>query len=436
MSSIDDEPVSKPARRAAFAFVFVTVCLDMLAFGIVMPILPDLILHFEQHRFGPAASMVGLFGFIWAAMQFVFSPVLGGLSDRYGRRPVILLSNLGLCVDHVIMALAPSLPWLFVGRVLSGITSASFSTAGAYIADVTPDRERAARFGMLGAAFGLGFVIGPAVGGGLASFGLRVPFWVAAAISLLNTGYGFFVLPESLPANRRTSARVSVSNPLRAFGMLFKPPAMRILASVSLLYYVAQHAVLALFVLYTQYRYHWSEHRVGLTMAAFGVLSTLVSALLVAPAVKRFGEERVLSFSLLAGCAGFVIFGSAASDLLFLLGMPLAALQGLAPPCLNALMMRQAEGDARGHLQGAISSLRGITGMAGPPIFAGLFFVGIGVGATGLPYFNGAALTLAGAAITLALLVRHSSPSESLRALSNPSSVVTKMTQDSPNTRA
>src|SRR3954471_5968208 len=196
--------VPTPAPRgAAFVFVFITVALDMLALGVMIPVLPKLIIEFEGGNVADAAGVAGVFGFAWAAMQFIFSPLLGAISDRRGRRPVILLSNLGLGLDYLLMALAPNLSWLFVGRLISGITSASFSTAGAYIADVTPEEDRAAKFGMLGAAFGLGFVVGPALGGLLGGIDLRLPFYTAAGLSLANAAYGFFILPESLPPNRR-----------------------------------------------------------------------------------------------------------------------------------------------------------------------------------------------------------------------------------------
>jgi DHA1 family tetracycline resistance protein-like MFS transporter len=224
-----DAPVAAAARtpgRAAFAFIFVTVALDMLALGIMAPVLPKLVIQMEGGDVARAASITGVFGFAWAAMQFLFSPLLGAVSDRFGRRPVVLLSNLGLGLDYVVMALAPTLSWLFVGRIVSGITAASFSTAGAYIADVSPPEKRAAQFGMLGAAFGLGFIIGPAAGGLLGGVDLRLPFWVAAALSLANACYGFFILPESLPRERRARLELAKANPLGSLRLLRSRPAL------------------------------------------------------------------------------------------------------------------------------------------------------------------------------------------------------------------
>src|SRR3984885_10037231 len=214
-----ETPVARPGGaghgRASFAFIFLTVALDMVAFGIIIPGLPRLIVSFEHGDMATAATQTGVFAFVWAAVQFVFAPVMGALSDRFGRRPVVLLSNFGLGCDYLLMAVAPTLSWLFVGRVISGITAASFPTAGAYIADVTPPEKRAARFGMLGAAFGLGFVIGPAVGGILGDIDLKMPFWGAAVLSLVNATYGFFVLPESLTAARRSPFSLRRANPIR-----------------------------------------------------------------------------------------------------------------------------------------------------------------------------------------------------------------------------
>src|SRR6188768_828086 len=266
------DPSQAPVpTRAAFLFIFITVALDMLALGVMIPVLPKLIIEFEHGNVAEAAGAAGLFGFAWAAMQFVFSPLLGAISDRHGRRPVILLSNLGLGLDYLLMALAPSLSWLFVGRLISGITSASFSTAGAYIADVTPEDERAAKFGMLGAAFGLGFVVGPALGGLLGGISLRLPFYAAAGLSLLNALYGFFILPESLPEEKRAPFIWSRANPVGALDLLRSHPRLLGLALITFLANMAHDSLPSVFVLYTDYRYHWGERMVGFCLAVVGV---------------------------------------------------------------------------------------------------------------------------------------------------------------------
>src|ERR1700723_4306911 len=230
-SAVGEQPATVPARGAAVAFIFVTILLDMFALGMIMPILPKLVESFVDNDTASAARIFGLFGTAWALMQFFFSPILGGLSDRFGRRPVVLLSNFGLALDYVLMALAPSLTWLFVGRVISGITSASVSTAFAYIADVTPPEQRATMFGKIGVAFGAGFILGPAVGGLLGGMDPRLPFWVAAALSFANTLYGLLVLPESLPKARRAPFRWRSANPVGALRLLGSD---RVLAGLSL----------------------------------------------------------------------------------------------------------------------------------------------------------------------------------------------------------
>jgi MFS transporter, DHA1 family, tetracycline resistance protein len=399
-------PSPNPApSRAAFVFIFITVALDMLALGVMVPVLPKLIVRFKHGDMAEAAGAAGIFGFAWAAMQFIFSPVLGAVSDRSGRRPVILLSNLGLGLDYVLMALAPSLSWLFVGRLISGLTSSSFSTAGAYIADVTPEDERAAKFGMLGAAFGLGFVVGPALGGLLGGINLRLPFWAAAGLSLTNALYGFFILPESLPQERRAPLAWSKANPFGSLALLRSQKGLLGLAAVAFLYNIAHDSLPSVFVLYTDYRYHWGERMVGFALAGIGIASTIVSAALVGPLVKRLGERAALLVGLAFGALGFAIYGLAPTGTWFLTGIPFLAIWGLAGPAFQALMSRRVDASAQGRLQGAVASLAGVTGMLGPLIFTQIFAFGIAstwLHLPGAPYLLSAALL--GASLLLALV--------------------------------
>ena len=395
-------PLAPTPSRAAFAFIFVTVTLDMLALGIMVPVLPKLIIEFEGGAMAAAARITGVFGFTWAAMQFVCAPLLGALSDRFGRRPVILLSNFGLGIDYMVMALAPSIGWLFAGRIVSGITASSFPTAGAYVADVTPAEQRAARFGMLGAAFGLGFIVGPAVGGLLGSIDLRLPFWVASALSLLNAAYGFFILPESLPRDRRARLSWRAANPAGSLTLLRSHPELLGLAATAFLYFVAHEVLPSLFVLYTDYRYAWNERQVGLALAAIGVCSTIVSALFVGPAVARLGERRALLAGLGFMALSSLVFGLMPSGALFLIGVPIAALAGLTGPALQALTTRRVDADAQGRLQGALSSLRGIAMMIGPLLFTQSFASAIRAGGrrlSGIPFVVAALLMIGGAII-------------------------------------
>ena len=314
-------------RRAAFVFVFITVLLDMLALGMIIPVLPKLVLGFTNGDTAQAARVFGVFGTVWALMQFFFAPVLGSVSDRFGRRPVILLSNFGLACDYVLMALAPTLGWLFVGRVISGITAASVPTASAYIADVTPAEKRAGAFGMLGAAFGLGFVLGPALGGLLGSVDPRLPFWASAGLSFANALYGLFVLPESLPPERRAPFSLKGANPLGALKLL-------------------------------------RAHRGLLLLSVLTFLGALVG-----PIVARFGERASLFVGLLCGAIGFATYGLAARGATFWLGIPVMAIWGLSGPAVQGLMSSKVGPSDQGQLQGATGSLRGISGLIGPTIY-------------------------------------------------------------------
>ncbi|MGE0614260.1 MAG: TCR/Tet family MFS transporter [Bacteriovoracia bacterium] len=355
--------------RAAFIFIFITVALDMLALGIMVPVLPKLVVEFEGGDIAKAAAITGVFGFAWALMQFIFSPVVGALSDHFGRRPVVLLSNFGLGLDYLLMALAPTVGWLFVGRVISGITAASFSAASAYIADVSPPEKRAAQFGMLGAAFGLGFVVGPAIGGMLGAVDLRLPFWVASGLSLANAAYGYFILPESLPPEKRAPFSWRTANPIGSIRLLRSRAGLLGLGAIAFLSSLAHESLPSIFVLYTHFRYHWDEKMVGFSLAAVGICSTLVSAVLVGKAVKKFGERTSLILGLSLGVIGFGLFGMAETSGVFMTGILFTALWGIAGPAMQALMTRKIGPTEQGQLQGALSSLRGITGMAGPLFF-------------------------------------------------------------------
>ena len=392
-----------PVRSGAAAFIFVTILLDMFALGLILPILPKLVESFVANDTATAARIFGLFGTAWAVMQFIFSPILGALSDRFGRRPVVLLSNFGLALDYVLMALAPSLTWLFVGRVISGITSASISTAFAYIADVTPPERRAAVFGKIGAAFGAGFILGPAVGGLLGDMDPRLPFWVAAGLSFTNAVYGWLILPESLPPDRRSPFRWKSANPLGALHLL---RSNRVLAGLSLANFFGQvaHVVLpSTFVLYATYRYGWDTKTVGLTLALVGVCAMVVQGAGVGPIVKRLGERRALLLGMGCGALGFFIYGAAPTGPLFWVGIPVMALWGIAGAAIQALTTQLVAPDQQGQLQGATNSVNSVAQMAGPFLFTLIFAYFIsGSAPVKLP---GAPFLLAAALLVLALVI-------------------------------
>ena len=370
---MDSATTGVPVRRAALAFVFVTVLLDILAFGMIIPVLPHLLASFLEGNLARTAIVHGLFASSFMVMQFIFSPVQGALSDRFGRRPIILLSNLGLGLDFLLMAVAQTLPLLFIGRVLSGITSASFSTANAYIADVTPPEKRAAAYGKLGMAFGLGFVLAPALGGMLGEAHPRLPFWIAAGLSLANFCYGYFVLPESLPPERRAPFSWKRANPIASLAFLAHHPEVFALAGVMFLIGLAHIVYPSTFVLYADYRFGWGAQMVGYTLAGVGVLSIIVQGGLIKRFVKAFGERRTLLMGLGFGAAGFILYGLAPSGPWFWAAMPIAALWGIATPAAQALMTRQVSPSEQGRLQGSIGSLNSVAGIIAPTIFTRAF---------------------------------------------------------------
>jgi DHA1 family tetracycline resistance protein-like MFS transporter len=396
-----------PPRRAAFAFVFITVLLDMFAIGIIIPVLPKLVEDFMGGDTARAAAMYGVFGTAWALMQFIFSPVLGSLSDRFGRRPIILLSNIGLGLDYILMALAPSLSWLFLGRIISGITAASISTAGAYIADVTPPEQRAAKFGQLGAAFGAGFVVGPAIGGFFGEMDPRLPFWIAASLSLLNAMYGLLVLPESLPRERRSAYSWRKANPFGALKLLRSHRDLWGLACVNFLSNLAHVALPALAVLYMSYRYGWDESSVGLLLGGVGVCSIIVQGLLVGPVVKRLGEQRTLLIGLAFAAVGFTIQALAASGPVYVLGVVTMSLWGLSGPALQGLMTKLVAPTEQGQLQGANSSIYGVSNLIGPILFTQIFAAALASHsawrAPGAPYLLSAVLVAVAFIVALRL---------------------------------
>ena len=394
-------PAVTTPRAAATIFILITVALDMLALGAIIPVLPGLVKSFLGGDTAASARVYGLFGTTWALMQFIFMPVLGALSDRFGRRPIVLLSNLGLGLDYVLMALAPALWVLFVGRVLSGITAASFSVASAYIADVTPPEKRAAAFGMIGAAFGVGFICGPAIGGVLGEIGPRVPFWAAAGLSLLNFAYGWFVLPESLPPEKRSAFKMRNANPVGALRFLGSVRGLLPLSLVNFLSFLAHEVLPSTTVLYVGYRYASGPGTVGIFLACVGAAAALVQSLGVKPLVKRSGEARVLIGGLTAGAVGFAIYGLAPSLWLFALGLPAVALWGTSGPAIQALMSGKVGGTEQGQLQGALASLRGVSGLVGPGLFTLTFAQFVGdwslAGLPGAPFLLSALLLVMGA---------------------------------------
>lgn len=366
-------------RRAALAFIFVTAVLDIVAMGIIIPVLPQLIEGFVGSN-ARAGIINGVFVALWAAMQFVCSPIIGSLSDRYGRRPVILISCAGLALDYVLMALAPNLWWLAAGRIIAGITSSSFTTIYAYMADITEPAKRARAYGLIGAAFSGGFVLGPVLGGFLGDFDPRLPFWVAGGLSGVAFLYGLFILPESLPVEKRMAFSWRRANPVGSLILLKRHAELSGLAVVNFLLYFAHHVFSAVFVLYAAWRYGWGPKEVGLLLALVGVLDMLVQGVAVGPLVKRFGDRGVMVFGLLGGTIGIALMGWAPTGLIFILAMLPNALWGLAMPTLQSLMTRRVGEDEQGQLQGANMSVASIAGVMSPLFFGWIYSISVGEG--------------------------------------------------------
>jgi DHA1 family tetracycline resistance protein-like MFS transporter len=360
-------------RQAALAFIYVTIVLDMLAMGLVMPVLPKLVLTFLNGDAVRAAHVFGLFGTAWALMQFISSPLMGVAADRFGRRPIILVSNFGLGLDYILMALAPGIQLLFVGRVVSGITAASIGASGAFIADITPAERRAAAFGMMNVFFGIGFVFGPALGGLLGAISPRLPFWVAAGLSLLNGLYGLLILPESLPPERRAPFSWRRASPIGSFRLLRQRSELFGLATAGFIVQFAHSSLPNIFVLYATYRYNWDTQSVGLSFAAIGICSAIVGGALVRLVVARLGERLTMLCGFGAGIAGFAMLGLAPTSAWFLVGIPVLSLWGLAGPALNGLMTRYVLPSEQGQLQSAVSSLAAMAGLVAPSVYTASF---------------------------------------------------------------
>ena len=359
--------------KFAITFVFITVFLDMVGFGIVMPVLPRLIEQVSGANLAGATVWGGWLFFAYGGMQFLFGPAIGNLSDAVGRRPVLLLSVFGLAVDYLLTGFAPTMIWLFVGRVFAGICGASYTTANAFLADITKPEDRARMFGLMGAAFGLGFVIGPAIGGLLGSFGPRVPFFVAAGLSILNFVYGLLVLPETLAPENRRPFSLARSNPIGALRVFAKYHGVVPLSAVMFTYFLATSVYPAIWAFWGIAAFGWTEATIGLTLAAFGLITAVVQGGLMGPVVKWLGEFNTAVFGLVMAVVVMVGYGLAPGFLTILVLIVLHAPEGFVHPALTALMSHQAPADAQGEIQGGIASLQSIGMLIGTLLFAQVF---------------------------------------------------------------
>lgn len=360
-------------RNAALGFIFITILLDVIGFGIIIPVLPKLIQSLTGENLSAAAKYGSWLSFSFAIMQFLFSPILGGLSDKLGRRPVLLFALLGLGIDYMFQAWAPTIMWLFAGRIIAGIAGASFTTATAYIADISTPEKRAQNFGMVGAAFGLGFIIGPVLGGICSQWGVRVPFMVAAVCSLINVIYGYFVLPESLLKENRRAFDWKRANPIGSLSHLKKYPIVSGLVVSFFLIYIAGQSVQSVWTYYTMLKFNWDEKMVGYSLGVVGLLVAIVQGGLIRYTIPKLGARTSVYTGLALYVAGLLFFAFAGQGWMMFVFLIPYCLGGIAGPALQGIISNQVPPNEQGELQGALTSLMSVSAILGPVIMNNLF---------------------------------------------------------------
>jgi MFS transporter, DHA1 family, tetracycline resistance protein len=361
-------------NQAALGFIFITMLIDVIGWGIIIPVIPGLIEELIQGDISEAAKVGGWITFAYAITQFVFAPLIGNLSDKFGRRPIILISLLGFTLDYILLALAPTITWLFIGRIIAGITGASITTASAYIADISSIENRAKNFGMIGAAFGLGFIIGPVIGGLLGQYGARVPFYAAAALCFFNFLYGYFILPESLPIEKRSVLNLKKANPIGSFLHLKKYPKLIGLASSMFLLYVASHAIQSNWSFFTMYKFNWDEKMVGISLGVIGLLVALVQGVLIRWVNPWLGNEKSIYVGFFLYSLGMLLFTFANQSWMMFIFLIPYCLGGIAGPALQAVISIQVPETEQGKIQGTLTSLMSASAIVGPPLMTGIFY--------------------------------------------------------------
>ncbi len=398
-------------RSAALGFIFVTILVDVIGLGIIIPVVPKLIENLTGEGLSEASRYGGWLIFSFAVMQFIFSPILGGLSDRFGRRPILLLSLLGLGLDYIFHAFAPSIAWLFVGRIIAGVMGASFTTATAYIADISTPENRAQNFGLVGAAFGLGFIIGPVIGGLASKWGANVPFLVAAGLTLLNVLYGYFVLPESLPVANRRKFEWSRANPIGSLQHLKKYPIVSGMVASLVLLYLASHAVQSNWSFYTMYKFSWNEEMVGYSLAVVGILVAFVQGYLIRVLMPKLGHKNSIYIGIAMYALGLLLFGLAWQAWMMFAFLVPYCLGGIGGPAIQGLVSNQVPSNEQGELQGALTSLMSLTSIAGPLIMNNLFAYATAKDSMfylpGAPFYLGSVMVFVALVLAMRTLSKH-----------------------------
>lgn len=366
--------MEKSRKKAAIGFIFITLLIDITGWGIIIPVVPKLIEELIHADISEAAKYGGWLGFAYAFVQFIFSPLIGNLSDKYGRRPIILISLFGFTIDYIFLALSPNIWWLFLGRIVAGITGASVTTASAYIADISTDEDRAKNFGLIGAAFGLGFIIGPVVGGLLGHYGSRIPFYAAAGLCLLNFLYGFFILPESLEPKNRRPFEWKRANPIGSLKFLRKHPEISSLTLALILIYIAGHAVQSNWNFFTIYEFDWSERMVGISLGVVGLMFGLVQGVLIRWINPKIGDQKSIYYGLMLYAIGMLLFSFATEGWMMFVFLIPYCLGGICGPALQSVITKNVDRAEQGELQGALTSLMSATSIIGPPLMTNLFY--------------------------------------------------------------
>ncbi|QBQ41918.1 MFS transporter [Sphingobacterium psychroaquaticum] len=366
--------MKKTGKKAAIGFIFITLLIDITGWGIILPVVPKLIGELIHSDLSEAAKYGGWLGFAYAITQFICAPIIGNLSDKYGRRPIILISLFGFAIDYILLALAPSIGWLFFGRVIAGLTGASISTASAYIADISTDEDRTKNFGLIGAAFGLGFIIGPVMGGLLGQYGARVPFYVAAVLCMVNFLYGLFILPESLAKDKRRAFNWKRANPIGTFIFLRKQSKISNLVVALILVYVALHAVQSNWHFFTMYKFNWTERTVGLSLGLLGLLIGLVQGVLIRWTTPKLGEQKSVYFGLLFYALGLMLFAFTNQGWMMFVFLIPYSLGGICGPALQSIISKNIPSNKQGELQGALASIVSATSIIGPPVMTNIFY--------------------------------------------------------------
>ena len=361
-------------KQAALGFIFVTMLIDVIGWGIIIPVIPGLIEELISGDISEAAKVGGWLTFAYAITQFLFAPIVGNLSDKFGRRPIILISLFGFTLDYLLLAFAPTITWLFIGRIIAGITGASITTASAYIADISTPENRAKNFGMIGAAFGLGFIIGPVIGGVLGQYGARIPFYATAILCFLNFLYGYFILPESLSEENRRPFELKRANPIGSFMHLKKYPSLINLVLATFILYVASHAVQTNWSYFTMYKFDWNEGMVGISLGAIGLLVALVQGVLIRWINPMLGNEKSIYTGFFMYSLGMLLFAFASESWMMFTFLIPYCLGGIAGPALQAVISIQVPSSEQGEIQGTLTSVMSASAIVGPPLMTGIFY--------------------------------------------------------------